>query len=109
MSNNTTSQSCTTDDTDFELVFKLIVGGWSSSIMCVLGLLANTFSIIILATKRMRTLSTNTYFMALAAVNILWLILFFIFYALRLIIIIPYFISENDENVYSIYNEMFHR
>jgi hypothetical protein len=107
--NNTTKLSCTKDDEEFVLTVLLIVGGWSSVITCILGLLANAFSIIILANKRMRTLSTNIYLIALAVVNLLWLILFFIFYALRLTIIVPYFISENHENIYSIYNQMFHR
>jgi hypothetical protein len=57
----------------------------------------------------MRTLSTNIYLIALAAVNLLWLILFFIFYALRLTIIVPYFMTENYENFYSTYHEIFHR
>ena len=68
--------SCSKDDEHFVLNVLLIVGGWSSLATCILGLLANTFSIIILANKRMRTLSTNIYLMALAAVNLLWLILF---------------------------------
>jgi hypothetical protein len=105
--NNTTDLSCAKDDGDFVLSILYIVGGWSSVVTCILGILANTFSIIILSDKRMRTLSTNIYLITLAAVNILWLILFFIFYALRLTIVVPYLMSENHENVYSIYNQMF--
>ncbi|CAF0929919.1 unnamed protein product [Adineta steineri] len=107
--NNTTNVSCSDEDENFVLITLLIVGGWSSIITCILGLLANTFSIIILAHKRMRTLSTNIYLIALAVVNLLWLILFFLCYALRLTIIVPYFISENQENLHSIYNQIFHR
>jgi hypothetical protein len=107
--NNTTNVACTKEDENFVLMVLLIVGGWSSIITCILGLLANAFSIIILANKRMRTLSTNIYLIALAAVNLLWLILFLIFYALRLTIIVPYFISKNEEDSYSIYNQIFHR
>jgi hypothetical protein len=106
---NITKFSCSKNDENFVLMVLLIVGGWLSVITCILGLLANTFSIIVLANKRMRTLSTNIYLISLAAVNLLWLILFFIFYALRLSIIVPYFISENYENFYSIYNQIFHR
>lgn len=108
-SNKTTNHPCTDDDEYFVLIVSLIVGGWLSVVTCILGLLANTFSIIILAHKRMRTLSTNIYLIGLAAVNLLWLILFFMFYAFRFIIIIPSFISENEANLYSIYNEIFHR
>jgi len=107
--NNKTKFSCSKDDENFVLMVLFIVGGWLSVITCILGLLANTFSIIVLANKRMRTLSTNIYLIGLAAVNLLWLILFFIFYALRLSIIVPYFISENHETFYSIYHQMFHR
>jgi hypothetical protein len=107
--NNTIKFTCTKEDENFVLTVLLIVGGWSSMITCILGLFANTFSIIVLANKRMRTLSTNTYLIALAIVNILWLILYLIFYALRLSIIVPYFISENHENLYSTYNQLFHR
>jgi len=106
---NITKFSCSKNDENFVLMVLLIVGGWLSVITCILGLLANTFSILVLANKRMRTLSTNIYLIALATVNLLWLILFFIFYALRLSIIVPYFISENYENFYSIYNQIFHR
>jgi hypothetical protein len=101
--NNTTKLACTKDDENFVLMILLIIGGWSSVVTCILGLLANAFSIIILANKRMRTLSTNIYLIALAVVNLLWIILFFLFYALRLTIIVPYFISENHENLYSVY------
>lgn len=107
--NNATKSGCTKQDEDFVLKILLIVGGWSSVVTCILGLLANTFSIIVLSNRRMRILSTNIYLIALAVVNFLWLILFFIFYALRLTIIVPYFISENHENLYSNYNQMFHR
>ncbi|CAF0803872.1 unnamed protein product [Rotaria sp. Silwood1] len=107
--NSTNSLVCTKEDENFVLLILLIVGGWSSVVTCILGLLGNTFSIIVLANKRMKTLSTNVYLIALAAVNLLWLILFFIFYALRFTIIMPYFISKNQENLYSIYNETFYR
>ncbi|CAF0919857.1 unnamed protein product [Rotaria sordida] len=107
--NNTYNLVCTKEDKDFVLIIRLIVGGWSSVVTCIFGLLGNTFSIIVLANKRMKVLSTNIYLIALAAVNLLWLILFFIFYALRLTIIIPYFISKNQENVHSFYNEMYHQ
>jgi hypothetical protein len=109
MLNNTTNPACTKDDVNFVLSILLIVGGWASTITCILGILANAFSIIILSHSRMRTLSTNIYLIALAGVNLLWLILFFVFYALRLTIIVPYFISENHEHLHSIYNQMFHR
>jgi hypothetical protein len=107
--NNTFKLNCTKDDENFVLIILLIVGGWLSMITCLLGLFANIFSIIILVNKRMRTLSTNIYLIALAIVNILWLILFFTFYALRLSVIVPYFISENPEHLYSAYNQLFHR
>ncbi|CAF2362088.1 unnamed protein product [Rotaria sp. Silwood2] len=107
--NNTNNLVCTKEDKNFVLIILLIVGGWSSVVTCILGLLGNTFSIIVLANKRMKTLSTNVYLIALAAVNLLWLILFFIFYALRFTIVIPFFISKNQENLYSIYNEMFYQ
>ncbi|UJR25698.1 hypothetical protein I4U23_007049 [Adineta vaga] len=107
--NNLTNFSCTNDDIHFVLNFGIIIGGWSSMITCILGLLANTFSIIILVQERMRTLSTNIYLIALAIVNFLWLILFFIFYALRLTLILPLFISSNNEDTYSTYNQIFHR
>lgn len=107
--NKTTKVSCTKDDENFVLMVLLIIGGWSSVITCILGVLANTFSIIVLANKRMRILSTNIYLMALAAVNLLWLILFFIFYALRLTIVVPAFLSKNHQNLYSTYNQLFHR
>lgn len=107
--NKTMKLSCTKDDENFVLIVLLIVGGWLSVITCILGLLANIFSIIVLSNKRMRILSTNIYLMALAIVNLLWLILFFIFYAVRLTIIVPYYLSENHQNLYSIYNQIFHR
>jgi hypothetical protein len=107
--NNTTNFVCTKDDYKFVSNILLIVGGWSSVVTCILGLLANTFSIIVLANKRMRTLSTNIYLIALAAVNLLWLILFFLFSALRLTITVPYFASGSHENLYHIYNQTFDR
>ncbi|CAF0854550.1 unnamed protein product [Adineta ricciae] len=107
--NSATNLSCSDEDIRFVLTVALIVGGWSSIVTCVLGLLANTFSIIILAQQRMRSLSTNIYLIALAVVNFLWLVFFLIFYALRLTIILPSYISANDQQIFSVYNQMFHR
>lgn len=101
--------TCTKEDEHFVLMILLIIGGWSSVLTCILGLFANTFSIIVLMSKRMRTLSTNIYLIALAIVNLLWLVLFFLFYALRLTIVVPDFLAENPSNTYSICNQIFHR
>ncbi|CAF4412854.1 unnamed protein product [Rotaria socialis] len=107
--NNTFNLVCTKKDEDFVLIFRFVIGGWLSIITCILGLLGNTFSIIVLANKRMRTLSTNVYLIALAVANLLWLILFFIFYAIRFTIIIPHFISKTQNNLYNNYDEIFYQ
>ncbi|CAF4060862.1 unnamed protein product, partial [Rotaria magnacalcarata] len=107
--NNTFNVVCTEKDEDFVLIFRFVVGGWLSIITCTLGLLCNTFSIIVLVNKRMRTFSTNVYLIALAVANLLWLILFFIFYAIRFAIIIPHFISKTQNNSYNNYDEIFYQ
>ena len=108
-SNNTVQVPCTKDDEHFVLTILWIIGGCTSVLTCILGFLTNIFSIIVLATKRLRKLSTNVYLIALAIVNLLWLILFFIFYAFRLTIIVPYYLSENHEHLDSVYQEFFQR
>lgn len=105
--NHTNHLLCTENDEKIVFMFRLILGGWSSIVTCILSLLGNTFSIIVLANKRMRTLSTNVYLIALASVQLLWLILFFMIYAFRFTINVPYFISENQEILHQNYNEMF--
>jgi len=101
--------SCTKEDEYFILRSLLIIGGWSSIVTCILGLIANTLSIIILMNRRMRNLSTNIYLTALGIVNLLWLIFYLVFYALRLTIVVPSFISANHTDSYSTYNQIFHR
>lgn len=101
--------TCTEEDEHFVLMILLIIGGWSSILTCILGLFSNTFSILVLMSKRMRNLSTNIYLIALALVNLLWLIFYFVFYALRFTVVVPGFLSENHANAYSIYNQIFHR
>ena len=75
---NTNNHSCPKVDEDFVLTV-LLVAGRSSIVTCLLGLLSNTVSIIVLANKRMRRSSTNIYLLALAIVNFLWLTLFLYF------------------------------
>ena len=109
MLNKATDQLCTMEDDQFVLTVILIVGGWASSIACVIGLFANTFSIIVLRHRTMRTQSTNVYLMALASANILWLIFFFIFYAFRFTLTVPHMISTDELEVYSAYDQFFQR
>jgi hypothetical protein len=109
MLNSAIDRLCTSRDEDFVLLILLIIGGWASAITCILGLLANTFSIIVLTEKTMRRLSTNTYLIALAAVNFLWLALFSLFYAFRLTVVLPRIIWNTDDNFYNAYNQLFHR
>ena len=109
MLNSAIDRLCTSHDEDFVLLVLLIVGGWASTITCLLGLLANTFSIIVLTGKTMRRLSTNIYLIALAAVNFLWLALFFLFYAFRLTVILPSVIWNTNDTFYNAYNQLFHR
>lgn len=107
--NNTLHLSCNKTDEDFVLTILWIVGGNLSVLTCIFGFMTNIFAIMVLTTARMRKLSTNIYLLVLAIANLLWLILFFIFYALRLTIIVPSYLSDNHDSPYSIYNEFFHR
>lgn len=109
MLSNATEQLCTKADDQFLLYILLIVGGWLSSISCCLGLIVNFFSITIFRMQQMRNLSTNIYLLALTIVNSFWLVLFLIFYSLRLIIIVPIMIKTNTRQIYNPYNELFFR
>ena len=107
--NNTSHLLCTKNDEYFVLTILWIIGGNLSVLTCIFGVFTNIFAIVVLTTNRMRKVSTNIYLLALAITNFLWLILFFIFYAFRLTIIVPPYLSDNPDNLYSTYNEFFHR
>ena len=107
MLRNATDQLCKVEDDRFILKIFLIVGGWTSTISCLLGILTNAFSIVVLGNRMMRDLSTNIYLIALAVVNLLWLFLFLIFYALRFIIVIPFILPHLNEDPYNAYNQFF--
>ncbi|CAF0727036.1 unnamed protein product [Didymodactylos carnosus] len=103
------STRCTPADENFILKIQLYLGGWTSLFICLFGLMGTFISILVFGNTRMRTLSTNTYLLALSITNFIWLLLYIITQALRFILIIPNFIEHNDEKRVSVYNQLYDR
>ena len=85
--NNTESPAALTPDEMFSIIkLRYTVYGWICLPVSVIGLVLNSFTIIILLHPRMRNFSTNIYLTALSAANIVCLINYIFLYSLRYLI-----------------------
>ena len=103
------SVSCSPSDERHVLLVQYILGGWVSCVIVLFGIFSNGLSIVVLSNSRMRYLSTNIYLLALSAVNLAWLILYFGLNPVRFTLIIPKFLANAEKNVHHEYEDFIQR
>ncbi|UJR38127.1 hypothetical protein I4U23_030806 [Adineta vaga] len=111
MTNNSDQNNYTCSETDERhvLLVQYILGGWTSCIVVLLGIISNGLSILILGNHRMRYLSTNIYLLALSIVNLVWLILYLAINSIRFTLIVPKFLVNSHENDQHVYDDIIQR